>query len=118
LIAIILSCFGILAHISYEIQRRTKEIGIRKVFGAKTGAVLSLNYRDIVKWLILSSLVAFPVAYYVLTRWLDNFAYKATISWWLFILAFLLSFGISITITTFQTWGTAKRNPAETLKYE
>jgi putative ABC transport system permease protein len=117
-IAIILSCFGILAHISYEIQRRTKEIGIRKVFGAKTGDVLSLNYRDIVKWLILSSLVAFPVAYYMLTRWLDNFAYKATISWWLFILAFLLSFGISIAIITFQTWGTAKRNPAETLKYE
>lgn len=118
LIAILLACFGILAHVTYDIRRRTKEIAVRKVFGAKTREVITLFYSEILRWFILSSVIAFPVSYFIMNRWLDNFAYRTSLSWWIFLLAIIASFGIAVVITIVQTWQTADRNPVETLKYE
>jgi len=118
LIAILLSCFGILAYIAYNIKRKTKEIGIRKVHGARTREVITLFYKEIAIWLVLSSFIAFPLAYYIMSKWLENFAYRTTLSWWIFVLSAILSFGIAIITTILQTWKTARRNPVETLQYE
>jgi len=118
LIAILLSCFGILAHVTYSIQRRTKEISIRKVFGAKTIQVITLLYTEIVHWCVVSFFIAFPVSYFIMSKWLENFAYKTIFSWWVFVLSFILTFGIAFLITILQTWRTARRNPVETLHYE
>ncbi len=118
LISILLSCFGILAYIAYNIKRKTKEIGIRKVYGARTREVITLFYKEIAIWFVLSSFIAFPLAYYIMSKWLENFAYRTTLSWWIFVLSVISSFGIAIITTILQTWKTARRNPVETLQYE
>lgn len=117
-IAILLSCFGILSHVTYSIQRRIKEIGIRKVHGAKISGVITLLYTEIVKWFIISSMIAIPVSYFIMNRWLDNFAYKIALNWWIFASSLILLFGIAILVTIIQTWGIARRNPVEALRYE
>ena len=118
LIAILLSSFGILSHVTYSIQRRIKEIGIRKVHGAKISGVITLLYTEIVKWFIVSSMIAIPASYFIMNRWLNNFAYKTALNWWIFASSLILLFGIAFMVTIIQTWGIARRNPVETLRYE
>jgi putative ABC transport system permease protein len=118
MIAILLSCFGIFAHVAYNIKRKTKEIGIRKVFGAKTGEVISLLYYEFAVMVVLASFIAIPFAYAIMSKWLENFAYRTTLSWWIFVLSAISSFGIAIITSILQTWRTARRNPVESLRYE
>jgi putative ABC transport system permease protein len=118
IISIFLSMIGLFA-VSYQGSiRRTKEIGIRKVNGAETSEILALLNKDFVKWVVIAFIIAVPVAYYAMYKWLENFAYKTELSWWVFVLSGLLALGIALLTVSFQSWKAATRNPVEALRYE
>lgn len=117
-ISIFLSILGILGVILFTIQRRTKEIGIRKVNGAKISEVMTMLARDFVKWVAIAFIIATPIAYYAMDRWLESFAYKTELSWWIFALAGMLALGIVLLTVSWQSWKAATRNPVEALRYE
>ncbi|HKJ41973.1 MAG TPA: FtsX-like permease family protein, partial [Sunxiuqinia sp.] len=118
LIAIVLTSMGILGQIFLISINRTKEIGIRKVNGAKISEILTMLNKDFVKWVIIAFVIATPIAYYAMTKWLENFAYKTTLSWWIFALAGALAMGIALLTVSWQSWRAATRNPVEALRYE
>jgi len=97
---------------------RTKEIGIRKVNGASISEVLVMLNKDFVKWVAIAFVIATPLAYFAMQKWLQNFAYKTDLSWWIFALAGLLALGIALLTVSWQSWKTATRNPLESLRYE
>ena len=117
-LAIGISMIGILGMTIFIIQIRTKEIGIRKVNGAKVSEVLVLLNNSFVKWVVIAFIIATPVAYYAMHKWLENFAYKTNLSWWIFALAGLLALGIALLTVSWQSWRAATRNPVEALRYE
>ncbi|HPF52642.1 MAG TPA: ABC transporter permease [Draconibacterium sp.] len=117
-LAIIIAILGILGMSVFSTVKRTKEIGIRKVNGATLVEVLVLLNKDFMKWVVISFLVATPAAWYAANRWLGNFAYKTSLSWWIFALAGVLALGIAIFTVSFQSWKAATRNPVESLRYE
>jgi len=117
-ISIFLSMIGLFA-ISFQSSRqRTKEIGIRKVNGARVSEILTMLNRDFVKWVIIAFVIATPIAYYAMNKWLESFAYKTSLSWWIFALAGLLALGIALLTVSLQSWKAATRNPVEALRYE
>jgi putative ABC transport system permease protein len=118
LISIILSSLGIFALAAFSMQRRIKEIGIRKVNGARTSEVMILLNKDFIKWVAISFVIASPLAYLSMHKWLENFAYKTELSWWIFALAGLLAMGIALLTVSWQSWRAATRNPVEALRYE
>jgi putative ABC transport system permease protein len=117
-ISVFLSMIGLFA-ISYQSSRyRTKEIGIRKVNGAKISEVMVLLNKDAVKWLATAFVIACPIAWYVMHRWLEDFAYKTELSWWIFAISGLLALGIALLTVSWQSWKAATRNPVEALRNE
>jgi putative ABC transport system permease protein len=118
IISIILSSMGILAMSLFSIRRKVKEIGIRKVNGANLLEVLVMINHDLVRWNIVGFMLACPIAGYLMHKWLENFAYKTTLSWWIFALAGLLALGIALLTVSWQSWSAAKRNPITALRYE
>ena len=117
-IAIVLTCMGILGQIFLISLNRTKEIGVRKVNGATVSEILVLLNKDFVIWVVVALVIASPIAYYAMSKWLENFAYKTTLSWWLFALAGVLALGIALLTVSWQSWRAATRNPVEALRYE
>ncbi|WP_163322790.1 ABC transporter permease [Draconibacterium mangrovi] len=97
---------------------RVKEIGIRKVNGAKVSEILSMLNKDFIKWVAIAFVIATPIAYYAMNKWLENFAYKTNLSWWIFALAGVLALGIALLTVSWQSWRAASRNPVEALRYE
>ncbi|AHW61751.1 hypothetical protein FH5T_07540 [Draconibacterium orientale] len=117
-IAIVLTCMGILGQIFLISLNRTKEIGVRKVNGATVSEILFLLNKDFVLWVIAAVVIATPIAWYAMHKWLENFAYKTTLSWWIFALAGILALGIALLTVSWQSWRAATRNPVEALRYE
>ena len=118
LLAIAISCFGILGLAIFSSEQRTKEIGIRKVNGAHTFQIIRMLNKDFAKWVTIAFIIACPLAWYAMSKWLDNFAYKTELSWWIFALAGLIAMGIALLTVSFQSWRAATRNPVESLRYE
>ena len=116
--AIVICCLGILAMSLFTCQRRIKEIGIRKVNGAKVTEVITMLNKDFVKWVAIAFVIASPIAWYAMNKWLGDFAYKTEMSWWIFALAGLLALGIALLTVSWQSWKAATRNPIEALRYE
>lgn len=116
--AIVICCLGILAMSLFACQRRIKEIGIRKVNGAKVGEVMAMLNRDFVRWVAIAFVIATPIAYYAMYKWLESYAYKTDLSWWIFALAGLLALGIALLTVSYQSWKAATRNPVDALRYE
>jgi putative ABC transport system permease protein len=117
-LAIIISCLGLFGLALSTLEQRTKEIGIRKVNGARISEVLLMLNKDFVKWVAIAFVIATPIAWYAMHKWLENFAYKTNLSWWIFALAGLLALGIALLTVSWQSWRAATRNPVEVLKYE
>jgi putative ABC transport system permease protein len=117
-LAIFISCLGLLGLASFTIEQRTKEIGIRKVLGASTSGILQLLNREFIRWIIVANIIAIPIAYFAMKAWLQNFAYRITISWWTFILAGMLALVIALITISFQSIRAALANPVESLRYE
>ncbi len=117
-LAIIIGCLGLFGLSAYSAEQRTKEIGIRKVLGATTSNVTMLLVREFTKWVLLAVLVAWPVGYFLMHNWLQNFAYRINLGAGSFLLAAFLAFIIAIMTVTYQALKAAMANPAESLKYE
>jgi putative ABC transport system permease protein len=118
LIAIIIACLGLSGLSAYAIARRNKEIGIRKVNGARIAQVMFLLNKDFVRLVLISILLAAPIAWLAMNKWLQNFAYKTDLSWWIFAYAGLLALVIALLTVSWQSWRAASRNPVDTLRYE
>ena len=118
LISLLIACLGLFGLSIFVAERRTKEIGIRKVNGAKVSEVLSMLNRDFIKWVAIAFIIACPLAWYAMNKWLENFAYKTTLSWWVFALAGVLALSIALLTVSWQSWRAATRNPVEALRYE
>jgi len=117
-LALFISGIGLFGVSLYLINTRIKEIGIRKVNGARISEVLVMLNKDFVKWVAIAFIVATPIAYYAMNKWLENFAYKTELSWWIFAMAGLLALGIALLTVSWQSWRAATRNPVEALRYE
>ena len=117
-IAIFLSCLGLYGKIQFSSLSRTKEIGIRKVNGAKVLEIIALLNKDFIQWVVLAFIIATPIGYYAMQKWLENFAYRTELSWWIFALAGILALGVAVFTVLFQSWKAATRNPVEALRYE
>ncbi|MFO7925033.1 MAG: ABC transporter permease [Bacteroidales bacterium] len=118
IIAVVIVMMGIFMLVSQSISRRTKEMGIRKVLGGSTTKMLAILYSGTLRWIAISSVIAIPVSYYMLDRWLQDYAVKAPLNWWLFMQAILIVIIMQMVITFWQTWKAARRNPVESLRYE
>ena len=117
-LTVIISVMGLFAMSLYYVQQKRKEIGLRKVSGAKTKEILRMLNRDFSKWVIISFIIACPISWYAMNKWLENFAYKTELSWWVFALAGFIAMGIALLTVSFHSWRAATRNPVESLRYE
>ncbi|HVO75920.1 MAG TPA: ABC transporter permease [Ignavibacteriaceae bacterium] len=117
-LAILISCMGLFGLASYMIELRTKEIGIRKTLGAAVHGVVILLSREFVKWVIIANLIALPVTYYFMNKWLQDFAYRIEITWWMFALSGGIALVIALATVSIQAVKAATANPVESLRYE
>lgn len=118
ILAIFISCLGLLGLASYSTIQRTKEIGIRKVLGASTSSIVNLLSVDFLKLILISAVIAFPVAWFTMNRWLQDFAYRTGVSWWVFIMAGILATFVALFTISFQAVKAALTNPVKTLRTE
>ena len=117
-ISMFIVCIGLLGLSGFIMALRTKEIGVRKVNGAKVSQILVLLNKDFVVWVAIAFIIATPLAWYSMHKWLENFAYKTTLSWWIFALTGISALGIALLTVSWQSWRAATRNPVEALRYE
>lgn len=117
-LGILISCLGLFGLAAFAAEQRLKEIGIRKVNGARISEVMTMLNGQFIKWVIIAFVIATPIAFYILEKWLEGFAYKTTVSWWIFALAGVLALGIALFTVSWQSWRAATRNPVEALRYE
>jgi len=118
LLAIIITCLGLFGLAAYTAERRTKEIGIRKVLGASVAGITGLLSKDFLKLVVISAFIAFPLAWWFMHNWLQNYAYRVTIGWWVFILAGVAALLITLITISFQSIKAAIANPVKSLKTE
>ncbi|MFC1537362.1 FtsX-like permease family protein [Gemmatimonadota bacterium] len=118
LLAIFLACLGLLGLISFAAESRTREIGVRKVLGASVPQIVSLLSKELLVLLLIATLIAWPVAWYAMDKWLQNFAYRVELDVWTFILAGVLAMVIAAVTVGFQAVKAAYANPVEALRYE
>lgn len=118
ILAIMIASMGLFGLTSYTCIQRKKEIGIRKVNGATIGQILSRLNKDFVKWVGLAFIIAVPISWYAMHKWLQGFAYKTTMSWWIFALAGLTALAIALLTVSWQSFRAAVANPVEALKEE
>jgi len=116
--AVFVACLGLFGMASFATERRKREIGIRKVLGASVSDVLFLLTKDFIKAVILANLIAWPLAYFIMRNWLQNFAYRTQIGIGVFLLTGLLSLFISLLTVSFQSVRAALSDPAQAVKYE
>ena len=117
-IAILIASLGLLGLSLFIGKQRIKEIGVRKANGAKTHEIIKMLNQDFSKLVFIAFIPACPVSWYVMNKWLENFAYRTELSWWVFALAGIIAMGIALLTVTWQSWKAAKRNPVESLRYE
>ncbi|MCG8582465.1 MAG: ABC transporter permease [Bacteroidales bacterium] len=118
LIAFIISIAGLFGIVRYSINRRTKEIGVRKVNGASLSEIITLLNSTYVKWVGLSFLIACPLAWYMMRKWLSGFVVKTEMSWWVFLVTGLIALLITVFTVTVQAYRAASQNPVKALRYE
>jgi len=117
-LAIFISCLGLFGLAAQMAEMRIKEIGIRKVLGASVSGITLLLSKEFMKWVVVANVIAWPVAYYAMNRWIQNFAYRTSIGLWIFFLAAFLAFLIALITVGYQAVKTAMANPVDALRYE
>lgn len=118
LLAVFIACLGLFGLTSYTCIQRKKEIGIRKVNGASIAQILSLLNKDFLSWVGIAFILAIPIAWYFMTQWLQNFAYRTTLDWWVFALAGIATLVVALVTVSWQSFTAANGNPVESLKDE
>ena len=117
-VAILLSCLGLLGLITFIIAQRTKEIGIRKVLGASVANITRLLAKDFLKLVVAAFVIASPLAYWLVQRWLVDFAYHIELQWWMFAVAGLAAVAVAFLTVSFQSVRAALANPVDSLRSE
>ena len=118
MIAILIACLGLLALTAFTTEQRTKEIGVRKVLGASMASIIAMLSREFIKWVVISNVVAWPIAALIMQGWLQDFVYRIDLSWWIFAAAGLASLLITALTVSVQSIRAAVANPVESLRYE
>jgi putative ABC transport system permease protein len=118
LLSISIACLGIYGLILFYLGQKRNEIGIRKINGARVAEVMIMLNKEFVRWVIIAFVISMPCAWYIMHKWLQNFAYKTDLSWWVFALAGLFALVITLLTVSWQVWKAATRNPVEALRYE
>ncbi len=118
MLAILVACLGLFGLASFVAEQRTKEIGIRKVLGATTAGLVGLLSKDFLKMVLLSLIIASPLAYYFMDKWLSDFAYRIEVQWWIFAVAGAVAVGVAFLTVSFQSVKAALANPVESLRSE
>jgi putative ABC transport system permease protein len=118
LLALFVSCLGILGLAAFAVETRTREIGIRKVLGANIGRIVGLLSGDFAKWVLLANAVAWPLAYYGTSRWLERFAYRATVGWGMYVAAGAAALALAMITVGVQAFRAARANPVDSLRHE
>lgn len=117
-LAILIACLGLFGLVTYAAEQRTKEIGIRKVLGANVANIVTIISKDFLKLVLVASIIAFPVAWWAMNKWLQDFAYRVNIGWWVFALAMCIAVLIALITISFQSIKAALANPVESLRTE
>ena len=118
MLTILISCLGLFGLAAFTAEQRTKEIGVRKVLGASVVSIVTLLSKDFLKLVLIAIVLASPIAWYAMTKWLQDFAYKIDIEWWVFALAGLLAVSIALLTVSFQSVKAALMNPVNSLRSE
>ncbi|MVM33053.1 FtsX-like permease family protein [Spirosoma sp. HMF4905] len=118
LLAVFIACLGLFGLAAFAAEQRTKEIGVRKVLGASVFSIVTMLSKDFVKLVLISIVIASPLAWYAMSQWLQGFAYKADITWWIFALSGLLAIVIALLTVSFQSVKAALMNPVNSLRSE
>ncbi len=118
LLAIVIASMGLFTLTVLSMNRRIKEIGIRKVNGASNYRILVMLNKDFIGRVAIAFVIAVPLSYYSMHKWLENFAYKTHLSWWIFALCGLLIMVIALVTVSWLSWQAATKNPVEALKHE
>ena len=117
-LAIIIACLGLLGLVSFIVEQKRKEIGIRKVLGASVSDVVGTLSKQFLQWVLYANIIAIPVAYYLMASWLQDFAFRINISWWVFILSGGMALLIALITVSSQTIKAAFANPVKSIRYE
>jgi len=117
-LSVFISCLGLFGLASFMVVRKTKEIGIRKVLGASMSGIVLLLTREYSKWVIAANLIAWPLSYFILNRWLQQFPYRTNIKFWIFLGTGLVTLGIAVLTVSYQSIRAALSNPADSLRNE
>ena len=117
ILSIFIACMGLFGLAAFTAESRTKEIGIRKVLGASTVSAIMLLSKEFIKWIILANIVAWPLAWFIMNRWLQNFAFKANIGWIVYLFAFAITTIIAFSTFSFQAIKAARANPVDSIKH-
>jgi putative ABC transport system permease protein len=115
---ILVACLGLFGLVTYTAEQRTKEIGIRKVLGASVSQVTQMLSKEFLKLVLIASVIAFPVAWWAMNKWLQSFAYRTNISWWIFVVAGIVVLAIALITVSFQAIKAALANPVKSLRSE
>jgi len=118
ILAIFIACLGLLGLASFTAEQRTKEIGIRKAMGSSSYKIVVLLSTEFIKWILIANLIAWPVAWIAMNNWLENFAYRTALSWWIFFAAAALALVVAILTVSYQSVKAANANPVNSLRYE
>ncbi|UFH54212.1 ABC transporter permease [Spirosoma sp. KNUC1025] len=117
-LAVFIACLGLFGLAAFTAEQRTKEIGVRKVLGASVTSIVGLLSKDFLKLVVIAIVIASPLAWYAMKQWLESYAYKIDLSWWMFVLAGLLAISIALLTVSFQSIKAALMNPVKSLKSE
>jgi putative ABC transport system permease protein len=115
---VFIACLGLFGLTAFTAEQRTKEIGVRKVLGASVGSIVALLSKDFLKLVLIAIVIASPVGWWALREWLQNFAYKTDIGWWVFALAGGVAVAIALLTISFQSVKAALMNPVKSLRNE
>lgn len=117
-LAILIACLGLFGLASYLTEQRRKEIGIRKTFGADVGRIVWMLGIDFTKMVVLGNVIAWPLAWLMMQRWLENFAYSSPLRWWMFLVSLILSLTVAVITVAWKSFRAAGQNPADIIRYE
>ncbi len=117
-LAVVIACLGLFGLASFTAEQRTKEIGVRKVLGASVTSIVFLLSTEFAKWVLVANAVAWPISYFILENWLEGFAYRTSLAWWIFALSGLMALVVALATVGFQSVQAAFTNPADALRYE
>jgi putative ABC transport system permease protein len=118
MLSLIIACLGLFGLTTFTVRQRVKEIGIRKVLGASVSGITAMLSTDFLKLIFISAIIAVPIAWYIMNKWLQDFAYRITISWWVFVVAGLAALLIALITISFQSIKAAIANPVKSLRTE